>query len=439
MDIPHTRHAESGDVSIAYQVVGDGPLDLVYIPNWGHPIELMWHQPRFERFLRRLAGFSRLICFDKRGSGASDRGRDPSASTLEGWMDDITTILDAAGSERAAMLGFDTGGPLATLFAASNPDRTTALVLYGTFASGEQVWGTEPDRIEAWHRDMLVWWGTGSRLENVGPSVAHDRGLRSWWGQFERAGNSPEPAAAMFRLIYKFDVRQVLPTVHVPTLVLHRTSDRFVNVSAGRYLAEAIPGAEYTELAGDDHLPWLGDSDALVDEISRFITGVSPAVESDRVLATVLFTDVVGSTRLEADLGDRRWREVLDSHDQFAREQVQRFRGRLIKSTGDGVLAIFDGPARAARCARALGNCLHGIGLEMRAGLHAGEVEIRGEDVSGIAVNIGQRVSSLADAGEVLVSRTVTDLVAGSGLEFEDRGEHELKGVPGLWQIYAVT
>lgn len=432
-DFPETRYAESGDIAIAYQVVGNGPVDLVFVPNWAHPIELMWHQPRFERFLRRLAGFSRLICFDKRGAGGSDRGRDPSVATLEGWMDDITTVMDAVGSERGVILGYDTGGPLSILFAASNPDRTSALVLYGTFAAG--LWG---DDLRRMRDDVIPSWGTGNRIDELAPSAAHDRRLRSWWRQFERAGNSAEPAADVYRMIRENDVRHVLPVVRVPALVLHRTGDRFIDVELARYIGEHIPGARYVELPGDDHLPWIGDQDAILDQIESFVTGVRPVAETDRVLATVLFTDIVESTKTGAELGDHSWRELLDRHDRLAQEQVLRFRGRMVKSTGDGVLATFDGPARAVRCAHAIEECVRSLGLEMRAGLHAGEVEPRGEDLTGIAVNIARRVCDSGGGGELLVSRTVVDLVAGSGLEFSDRGTHELKGVPGRWQLYSV-
>jgi class 3 adenylate cyclase len=434
MDVPETKYARAGDVHIAYQVVGNGPLDLIFVPNWAHPIELMWHQPPFERFLKRLASFSRLICFDKRGSGASDRGRDPTVATLEGWMDDISLVTDAVGSEKAAILGYDTGGPLAILFAASNPERTTALVLYGTFASGAQALDETMTRSR-----QHPMWGQGGRLEQLAPSAAQDPRLRSWWGQFERAGNSPEPANAVFRMIFESDVRHVLPVIHVPTLVLHRTGDRFIDVANGRNLRDEIPGAEYLESPGENHLPWLGDSDAITGEIERFITGVRPSVESDRVLATVLFTDIVASTEKESTLGDRRWRDLLDRHDKLALEQIERFRGRLVKSTGDGLLATFDGPARGVRCAREIESCLRELGIEIRAGLHTGEIELRGEDVTGIAVTIARRICDSAATGEQLVSRTVTDLVAGSGLEFEDRSERELKGVPGRWQLYAVS
>jgi len=433
MDVPETRYATAGDVHIAYQVVGNGPIDLVFVPNWAHPIELMWHQPPFERFLRRLASFSRLICFDKRGAGASDRGRDPAVATLEGWMDDISLVMDAVGSEKAAVLGYDTGGPLAILFAASNPERTTALALYGTFASGAQALA---GRMPLGREHPL--WGKGGRLDQLAPSAAQDPRLRSWWGQFERAGNNPQAANAVFRMLVDGDVRHALPVIHVPALVLHRTGDRFIDVAEARNLRDEIPGAKYVELPGDDHLPWVGDSDAIADEIERFVTGVRPTVESDRVLATVLFTDIVASTEKESEVGDRKWRELLDRHDQLSLEQIERFRGRLVKSTGDGLLATFDGPARAVRCAREIESCIRDLGIEIRAGLHVGEIELRGKDVTGIAVTIARRICDSAATGEQLVSRTVTDLVAGSGLEFDDRGERDLKGVPGTWQLYAV-
>jgi class 3 adenylate cyclase len=348
-------------------------------------------------------------------------------------MDDISLVMDAVGSENAAILGYDTGGPLATLFAASNPEKTNSLVLYGTFASGTQALG---EQLPLGREHPL--WGKGGRLDQLAPTAAHDPRLRSWWGQFERAGNNPQAANAVFRMIVGSDVRHVLPVIHVPTLVLHRTGDRFIDVAEARNLRDEIPGAKYVELPGDDHLPWVGDTDAITDEIERFVTGVRPSVESDRVLATVLFTDIVASTEKESEVGDRKWRELLDRHDQLSLEQIERFRGRLVKSTGDGLLATFDGPARAVRCACEIESCVRDLGIEIRAGLHVGEIELRGEDVTGIAVTIARRICDSAATGEQLVSRTVTDLVAGSGLEFDDRGERDLKGVPGRWQLYAV-
>lgn len=441
-EIPETRYAKSAEGHIAYQTIGDGPLDLIFVPNWANPIDLMWHHPDFARFLHRLASFSRLICFDKRGSGRSDRGLDPTEATLEGWMDDITLVMRAVGSERAALLGYDAGGPLAMLFAASNPDRTAALVLLGTFArlvrDFDYPWGLDPD-VGSWLPAFTQAWGTGSSLKRIAPSIGHDERLRSWWGQYERAGNSPQPAAAVARMSAESDVRRVLSAIRVPVLVLHRTGDRSIEVERGRHLAEHIPGAKYVELPGDDHLPWVGDQHAILNEIEAFLTGVRPAAEPDRVLATVLFTDIVESTKKGAEVGDRRWRELLDRHDEVVRRELERHRGREIKATGDGLLATFDGPARAVRCACAIRDAVRDLGIEVRAGLHTGEIELRGEDVTGLAVVITRRVCDLADRGQVLASRTITDLVAGSGLEFEERGEHELKGVPGRWQLYAVT
>jgi class 3 adenylate cyclase len=440
--IPETRYAKHGDVHIAYQVIGHGPLDLVFLPNWANPIDLMWHQPDFARFLHRLASFSRLICFDKRGSGRSDRGLDPTEVTLEGWMDDITMVMRAAGSARVVLFGYDAGGLLAMLFAASYPDRTAALVLLGTFArlvrASDHPWGL-PSDVDSWLPWFTRTWGTGSRLKQIAPSVGDDEQLRSWWGQYERAGNNPEAAAAMARMHAQSDVRHVLSALRVPTLVVHRTGDLAFEAACGRYLAEHIPGAKYVEVPGVDHLPWVGDQDAILDEIEAFLTGVRPALESDRVLATVLFTDIVESTRKAAEVGDRRWRELLDRHDEAVRRELERHRGNEVKTTGDGLLATFDGPARAVRCACAIRDAVRDLGIEVRAGLHTGEIELRGKDVAGVAVAITRRVCDRAEGGQVLVSRTVTDLVAGSGLEFEDRGEHELKGVPGRWQLYAVA
>ncbi len=357
-------------------------------------------------------------------------------------MDDITLVMRAAGSERVALLGYDAGGPLAMLFAASNPDRTNALVLLSTFArlvrDSDYPWGLDPD-VGSWLQAFTQAWGTGSNLKRLAPSIGHDERLRSWWGQYERAGNSPQPAAAVARMSAESDVRRVLSAIRVPVLVLHRTGDRMIEVERGRHLAEHIPGAKYVELPGGDHLPWVGDQQAILDEIEAFLTGVRPAPEPDRVLATVLFTDIVESTKKAAEVSDRRWRDLLDRHDEVVRRELKRHRGNEVKATGDGLLATFDGPARAVRCACAIRDAVRDLGIEVRAGLHTGEIELRGKDVAGLAVVIARRVCDLAYRGQVLVSRTITDLVAGSGLEFQDRGEHELKGVPGRWQLYAVA
>jgi class 3 adenylate cyclase len=433
---PETRYARSGDVHIAYQVVGSGPFDLVLVPGFVSHIEEWWEEPLCARFLERLAGFSRLILFDKRGTGLSDR--EAGVPTLEQRMDDVRAVMAAAGSERAAVLGISEGGPMSALFAATYPERTAALVLYGTFAEFRS-WVPTPEHLEQFLHAIDERWGTGQSLPRFAPGLADDPRFRRWWARHERRAASPGAAMALMRMNSEIDVRHVLPAIRVPTLVLHRSGDVTVDVAAGRYLAAHILGAKYVELPGDDHLPYVGDSEAILGEIEEFLTGVRPVAEPDRVLATVLFTDVVGSTELAARLGDRRWRDLLDAHHAAVRRELARFRGREVGTVGDGFLATFDGPARAIRCADAIGAAVRTVGVEVRAGLHTGEIEIMGDDVGGIAVHIGARVAAEAGPGEILVSSTVKDLVAGSGLEFEDRGTRTLKGVPGEWRLFAAV
>lgn len=439
---PETRYARSGDLSIAYQVVGDGPLDLVYVPGWVSHLDCGWEIPGVAEFIRRLASFSRLILLDKRGCGLSDRI--PGVATLEERMDDVRAVLDAVGSKRTALLGVSEGGPMSVLFTATYPERSSALALYGTMAkftaSAEYPWGWPAEFLDQIVEGAIAGWG---RLDSpvvplLAPSLAGDERFRESWGRFERAAASPGAFAALMRMNAEIDVRHVLPTIRVPTLVLHRTEDTAVNADQGRYIAERIPGAKYVELAGVDHIPFAGDFDAIVDEIEEFLTGVRPVPEIDRVLATVLLTDIVSSTARSAQVGDRRWKDLLDQHDTLIRRELERHRGRLVKNTGDGILATFDGPARAIRCAQAIATSLKSLGIEVRAGLHTGEVELRGEDVTGIGVNIAARVMDAAGPGEVVVSSTVKDLVAGSGLRFLDRGNHDLRGVPGEWRLFAV-
>jgi len=437
-DVPITRYAKTADgLHIAYQVVGAGPIDLVFVGTWFSHVDAQWEQPLVERFLRRLASFSRLILFDKRATGASDPVPLPILPTFEAWMDDIVAVVDAVGSDRVALLGDSAGGMLAALFAATYPDRTSSLVLSNTGPRGAWVTGARGWQPEEMERTF----GTedGLAIELTAPSHAGDPSFRSWWARYQRLSSSPAMAAAVWRLYGEADVRAVLPAIRVPTLVLHRRDNRWVTVENGRYFASHIAGAKYVELDGADQWPWLGDAGALVDEIEEFLTGVKGGPEADRVLATVLFTDIVSSTDRAAELGDRRWRNLLDDHDQAVRRQLELYRGKKVKTTGDGALATFDGPARAVRCACAIRDAVRALGLDTRAGLHAGEVEVRGEDIGGIAVHTTARVSALAQPNEVLVSRTVVDLVAGSGIAFADRGEHELKGVPGAWRLYAVV
>jgi class 3 adenylate cyclase len=434
-----TRYADSDGVSIAYQVHGAGELDLVFVSGFVSHSELFWQGPA-ARFFRRLAAFARLIMFDKREQGLSDRlGRPP---TLEESMRDVGAVMDAAGSDRAALFGVSEGGPMCALFAATYPDRARSLVLYGTYArmlaAAGYPAGIEEDALDRLGERMKQEWGGPVGMRLWAPSSAEDPSFRDWWARLLRQGTSPAGAVALLNLYKQIDVRAVLPTIAVPTLVLQRAGDRMVDAGHGRYLAENIPEARYVELPGEDHLAIAGDQDALLDEIEEFLVGTRGAREAERALSTVLFTDIVGSTERARDLGDRRWRELLASHDELVRRQLRVHRGNEVKTMGDGFLATFDGPARAIRCAGAIRDEVRGLGLEVRAGVHTGEVELTGADVSGMAVNIGARVAALAGPGEVLVSSTVKELVVGSGIEFADRGPHELKGVPGEWRLFAV-
>jgi class 3 adenylate cyclase len=443
---PKTRYVKSEGGAVAYQVMGDGP-DLIYIPGWFSNIEIMWDEPTYARFLDRLASFSRLICFDKRGSGISDAVPLNALPTLEEWMDDARRVMDAVGSERAAVLGCDVGGFFSMLFGATYPARTSHLILADSYASlkrdqGYSI-GIPSDVLEAF-LPVLV----GSEFEEsleapgwlslVAPTAFADPRFREWFGRFERLSATPTMAEAMVRATFEWDLRPILGSIRVPTLVMSHQSEWYVRPDHGRYLAEHITGARYVDLPSKDSLMYRADTDMIVSEIRAFITGVRESIETDRVLATVLFTDIVGSTDRAAEIGDRRWHELLDSHDAIVRSRLSEFRGREVKATGDGVLATFDGPARAIRCASSISHDLRGIGIDIKVGLHTGEVEVRGEDIGGIAVHTAARVMSAARAGEVLVSRTVRDLVAGSGIDFDDRGSHELKGVPGEWQLFAV-
>ena len=443
MDVLETKYARSGDLSIAYQVMGEGALDLVLVPGYVTHLELGREMRPYARFLDRLASFSRLIVFDKRGSGLSDPVS--GAPTLEERMDDVRAVMDAAGSERAALFGVSEGGPMSILFAATYPDRTSALVLHGAMARStwapDYPWAAPDEAIRQSVAEFIVpSWGRpdGAIVEIFSPSYANDPETLEFAARFERNAASPQMSAKIFEMSLDIDVRHVLPVIRTPTLVLHRHGDRVVNRRAGRWLAEQISGARFVELEGRDHLPWTGEQDPVLDEVQEFLTGVRVATEPDRVLATVMVTDIVGSTQRAAELGDRRWREILESHQESLRRELTRFRGREIKNLGDGSLATFDGPARAIRCGLAIVEAARERGLAVRVGLHCGEVDLIGDDVGGIAVHTAARVGALAGAGDVLVSSTVKDLVAGSGIEFDDRGTRELKGVPGEWRLYAV-
>ncbi len=427
---------------MAYQVVGDGPFDVVFIPNWVTNVDAMWEEPTLARFLRRLGTFSRLLCFDKRGTGVSDPVPIAALPTLEQWNDDVRAVMDAVGSQRAALVGIAEGGPMAILFAATYPERTSALVLVDTFArllrDADYGAGYPAEQVPRFLAHFGEMWGTGALLDAVAPSVAHDERFRRWYSRHERLAMGPGAAAAMYATMFEVDVRHVLPAVRVPTLVLHRSEDRHIRLGHGRYLAEHIPGARLVELPGVDNLFHVGDTETMLGEIEEFLTGTRSAPESDRVLATVLFTDIVGSTDHAAALGDAAWRDLLKAHHEIVRRELERYRGREINTTGDGFLATFDGAARAVRSARAIEQAVKRLGLDIRAGLHTGEVEYVGENVAGIAVHTAARVAALAAPGEVLVSSTVKDLVAGSGLRFGERGTHTLKGVPDEWRLFAV-
>jgi len=441
---PHTRYAKSGDVNIAYQVVGQGPIDLVVNWGWLSHVEMSWEDPDIAEFLSRLASFSRLIVFDKRGTGMSDRVPESELPTLEQRMDDVRAVMEAAGSKRAALFGISEGGTLCELFAATYPERTTALILFGSWATwvrdDDHPWAPTLEQHERAMQMLQVQDPSEPfNLERFAPSRAGDQQFRQRYARYGRLAASPGAALALYRMNIRMDVRNILPTIHVPTLVLHRAGDRMIYPQAGRYIADHIPGAKFIELPGEDHLAWVGDREAIVGEVEEFLTGVRHEPETNRVLATVLFTDIVDSTVKAAALGDRPWKHLLARHDGAVRRQIERFRGREIKTAGDSFLITFDGPARAVRCAWAIIDEVRELGLQVRAGIHTGEIELISQDIGGIAVHIAARVSSMAVGGEVLVSSTVRDLVAGSGILFEDRGSHTLKGIPEPWRVYAAA
>jgi class 3 adenylate cyclase len=440
--VPETRYARSGDVHIAYQAFGSGPPDMAFVAGFTSHCEHQWEQPALAASLRRMASFSRLVWFDKRGTGLSDPVPADQLS-LELRMRDMNAVLDAVGSSRAAVFGASDGGPMCTLYAATYPDRVSHLVLYGTWArflqDADYPVGLPAEAFDAIVETATAGWGRGDVLGLVGPSVADDPRTRRWWGRWERLSASPGTMAALVRVAFQTDVRRVLPLVRAPTLVLHRTGDRFVTVDHAHYLAEHIPDARLVELPGVDHPHFIGDWKAVVDEVEEFVTGTRNPRPTHRVLATVLFTDIVGSTEQATRSGDRRWLDLLEAHNALVRRELDRYGGREVKTVGDGFVATFDGPARAVRCAQAITGGVRHLGLEVRAGVHTGEVELLDGDIGGIAVHIAARVNALAAPGEVLVSRTVKDLVAGSGIGFVDRGSHTLKGIPEDWQLLAAT
>jgi class 3 adenylate cyclase/pimeloyl-ACP methyl ester carboxylesterase len=438
--MPETQYAKSGDTYIAYQVMGEGPFDVVFVPGFISHLDMQLELPLTANFFRRLASFCRLIRFDKRGTGLSDRLS--AIPTLEERMDDVRAVMDAAGSTRAALFGMSEGGPMCTVFAATYPQRTTALILYGSYARGawapDYPWRPTDEQFAALMKAREGSWGQGNSLDIFMPSLAGDEELRKFYGRFERASASPTAVRTIMIMSRDIDVRHVLPTIGVPTLVLHRTGD-VMNIENGRYLAQHIKAAKYVEFAEVDHNPWVGDSNAILGEIEAFLTGGRREIDPDldRVLATVLFTDIVGATTRVVELGDRAWKDLLTEHHLIVREQLRRHRGREINTMGDGFLATFDGPARAVRCGQTIADAVKKLGIHIRAGVHTGECEVMGENLGGVAVHIGARIAALAAADEVLVSTTVRDLVAGSGLRFEGRGAHTLKGVPGEWDLLA--
>jgi class 3 adenylate cyclase len=437
---PETKYAPNDGVHLAYQVFGEGDLDLVLVNGYLGHVELVWEDEPAARFLEGLASFARVINFDRRGSGLSDPVAE--APTLEQRMDDVRAVMDAAGSERAALMGISEGVSMCILFAATHPDRTQALVAYGGMArataADDYPWANPaPALVESTTELVGPHWGEGASIEFAAPSQAHNPDTRAFFARLERSTASPGMLRSLVEMFLDIDVRDVVPAVHVPVLVLHRRHDRLVNVGNGRWLAEHLPDARLVELPGEDHTPWYQDADITIGEIEEFLTGVRSSVEPERRLATVLFTDIVDSTRTAAELGDERWREVLERHHRTVREAFGRFGGREVKSIGDGFMAVFDGPARAIRCAQSIIDASANEGIRVRAGVHTGECEVMGDDIGGIAVHIAARVSALAEPAELLVSRTVKDLVAGSGIEFTDRGTHTLKGVPDTWQLYA--
>ncbi len=438
---PKTNYAKSGDIDIAYQVVGDGPLDILVVPGFISHLDLQWEMLGFEDWVRRLASFGRVILFDKRGGGLSDR--DVGDSTLEERMDDLRAVMDAVGSARPVIFGVSEGGPLSVLCAATYPERVQALVLCSTFATAnddaypadaKMTPGLDHMRYAAEEA-----WGDGTTVRYISPSLADVPAAAEFTGRFERAALSPRAAQRQLSWIYDIDVRAVASALHVPTLIMHRTDDALVSIVGGRWLGTHVPDARYVELPGNEHLPWQGDVERLVGEVQEFLTGSRAVVETERVLATVLFTDIVGSTERAVSLGDRAWSDLLGRHHGVVREQIQRHRGIKQDTAGDGFLATFDGPARAVKCAASVRDAVQDLGLEIRAGVHTGECERVEDKIAGIAVHTGARVMAQAEPSEVLVSSTVKDLVAGSGLTFAERGTHVLKGIPGEWRLFAVA
>ncbi|HKQ74401.1 MAG TPA: alpha/beta fold hydrolase [Blastocatellia bacterium] len=438
-DVPEVHYASSGEVNIAYQVIGDGPFDLVFVMGWISHLEYFWSEPSFARFLRRLSAFSRVILFDKRGTGLSDRVPLEQLPTLEQRMDDVRAVMEAVGCDRAVLCGVSEGGPMCSLFSATYPEKTIALVMIGSYArrlKGEGYpWGpTEADQ-ELFFDEIRKNWGGPVGLEKRAPSVANDPAFREWWAAYLRRGASPGAALALTRMNTEIDIRHVLPTIRVPTLVIHRTGEQCFQVDEGRYLAENIPGAVFVELPGIDHLPFVGDQDAIIDAIEEFLTGMRRAEEVDRVLATVQVAKVVGPA---GNVADAQWLDLLERHQAFVKKEIELFKGRAVEVTNEGLLATFDGPARAVRAACAISDSARRLGIELRTGLHTGECDMMNDRVNGVAVEIAAQVAARSAVGEVLVSSTVKDLVAGAGIRFAERGARSLEGGLGEWRLFAV-
>jgi len=439
--IPETKYAKSGDVHIAYQSFGKGPADLVIVPGWASHIEYAWEEPSYAHFLERISSFAYVVWFDKRGTGLSDRVA--GLPTLEQRMDDVRAVMDTVGLQRAAIFGVSEGGSMSALFAATHPERTSALILYGAFAkriwSPDYPWAPTLEERQKWLDTLEEGWGGVVELDTLAPSVARDEAFKRWFATYGRLSVSPAAAVALGKMNTYIDIRDVLPSIHVPTLVIHRTGDRDVVIGNGRYLAQKIPGAKFRELPGNDHFVSVGDSDAIIDEVEEFLTGVRPTQQPDRVLATILFSDIVNSTQKASEVGDRNWKNLLLRHNNLVRRELARFGGREVKTTGDGFLATFDGPARGVRCACAIRDGVGQLGISIRAGLHTGEIELMGRDIGGLGVHLAARVAEKGRKDEVLVSSTVKDLVSGSGILFKERGIHSMKGIEGRWRLFEVA
>lgn len=437
---PQTRYAQSGSISIAYQVFGEGPIDLVLVPGWVSNIDVFWDEPIVVRFLQQLAEFSRVILFDKRGTGLSDRVTN--TPTLEERMDDVRSVMDEVDSRKAALVGYSEGGPMCVLFAATYPERTHSVVMIGSYARrrscADYPFGESEETTKRLFELLQTEWGGPLDIDERAPTLASDLRFSRWWARFLRSGASPTAVRALMQANSEIDIRHILASVRVPTLVLHAARDRIITVEAGRYLAENIPGAKFVEIDAEDHLPFGDGAGRMMAEIEQFLTGRRDAHDVDRVLATVMFTDIVDSTRRAEAMGDLRWRDLLSAHDEMVRRELAIQRGREIKTTGDGFHAIFDGPARAIRCAQAIQDAVKELGLDVRIGIHTGECELVGDGVEGVAVHIAARVAAVAKAGQILVSQTVKDLIAGAGVQLEDRGSHSLKGISDSWRIFEV-